>query len=98
MGVIKFLAVTVLTYMFSLSDAGAKPVMWFLVGVTFKSGATATGSFTFDADAQNPATKMPGIFTTWNIVVANESVTNCAGTGGVGSDCVFSPTTNVSPI
>jgi hypothetical protein len=37
--------------LFSATQADAVPLTWNLSGVTFLDGGTATGSFTFDADA-----------------------------------------------
>ena len=65
--------------------AEAKPVRWWLVGVTFSSGTTATGFFVLDADTTPPT------FSSWNISIGNESTVGCTN-----NRCVFSPATNVN--
>jgi hypothetical protein len=85
---LQLLSLSLLISLSPLSGAGANPVTWNLVGVTFQSGSTATGSFTFDAGT--------GAISAWDITVNNESGISC--TGGAGSDCIFSPATNVSSI
>jgi hypothetical protein len=45
--------------------AQAGPIVWTLSGVTFTTGATASGSLTYDPDTH--------ILSTWNIVVSGSS-------------------------
>jgi hypothetical protein len=81
---LRLLSAALLFFVSSLASAQA--VTWYLVGVTFKSGATASGSFTFDSGSST--------FTGWNISVSSEPSIGCNGDGG--SSCVFSAATSVT--